>query len=140
MPTIQKPCPDCGQMATFKFGEAIHNDRLAWFATHHCDYCNYRVEIDDYGHLPDELKRIVLKEEGQWQLVLHAFGTNKIATLKELREILGLSVQDLAELLTQLPGTIAIGTRNEVDYLKSHLLTVLDETEMEISYLDNLRE
>jgi hypothetical protein len=132
MPTIQKPYPDCGQMATFTFGETIHHNRLAWFASHNCDYCSYRVEIDDYGHLPDELKRVVLKEESQWKLVLHSFGTNKIATLKELREILRLSVQGLTGLLTQLPGTIAIGTRNEMDYLKSRLKTVLNDTEIEI--------
>lgn len=135
MPTIQKPCPDCGQMATFTFSEAIRHNQLAWFASHHCDYCNYRVEIDDCGHLPDELKRVVLQEEGQWQLVLYSFGKNKIATLKALQEILGLSVPGLAELLTQLPGTVAIGTRTEINYLKQRLKTVLDETQLEISNL-----
>lgn len=115
---IEKPCPQCGNQSTFAFSERIIGAELSWFASHWCSVCDFALEIDSQGKLPDELRQIVLKETGLWELTI--LNINSLG-LKILHQLLGISLQELAKLKNNLPYIITTGTKTELTYLQTQI-------------------
>src|SRR6185295_19298205 len=117
MPSLERTCPDCGQKVFWNFGQTILGERLGWHASLYCDHCGYALEQDDVGPLPQDLRRIVLAEQGQWALLVEGTNDQTPLFLKSLREALSLSLPQVAQLRKLIPGIVLSGTRAEMERL-----------------------
>lgn len=68
------------------------------------------MEADDIGFPPDEIRQIILSEEGEWYLVIEESESKRAAAVKILRQALDLS---LAEFIysTAPDSLLCVGSR-----------------------------
>jgi hypothetical protein len=119
MPTVVVKCPYCGAAASMTFGQPAHGCDLRWWESFSCQACGTRTEADGGEDMPQEHRAVLLEQEGRWSVV--AEGKPTLGLLRAARECLGLSVGDLPSLKARLPGSLAIGTRSEMEVLASRL-------------------
>lgn len=115
MVIVEGSCSRCGSPVQVAVGERVVRDNMVWYRSYQCQVCGNRIEEDGRGTPPEEIRNAVLKQEGEWSLVVE--GSGGPAVLKALRHVLQLSVTDTAELRKRLPGEIVRGTRAEVERL-----------------------
>lgn len=125
-------CSNCGSQARMNIGQTIVGDQLRWFTSTTCEECSCAEEADGIGPLPDDLREIIIKQQGVWRLCVSQMGANPAVALKALRSVLGLSVSEVARLKRQLPTYIGSGTRIEMEYLKQRLLAACATIELEL--------
>ena len=121
MPSLERTCPNCGHTVLWNFGETVLGERLIWHASSHCDNCGYHLEEDDRGPLPDDLRVIVLTEQGEWTLRIEDASGSRMLIIKSLREALDLSLLAVAQLKERIPGAVLSGTRAEMQRLRALL-------------------
>jgi hypothetical protein len=133
MPTVQYLCPNCGALFVANFGESIGTGKLTWSMSTQCSACNnYTTEIDGSGPLPDDLREIVLAEEGEWSLSIVDLGQDRVLALKALKQVLGLSAAEMIQLKSHLPANVAVGTKKEMRFLQRQLQGISGELVTEI--------
>ncbi len=103
MAQLTSPCT-CGGTEVFAFGQHLSGRELVWWGSTRCDACGSQTEFDDYGDLPDDLKQIMLQDEGEWELAV-APGENVVSAMKVVRERLDVSLSEARVALGQLRGT-----------------------------------
>jgi hypothetical protein len=133
MTTIEKPCPDCSKPAIFSFGEKIINDRLFWSASFTCSNCGYAVESDDIGRLPDNLRLLVLSEEGLWEL---EFSSTDVLSLKAIHQVMNIPFKKMAQLKEKIPCIIYEGTETEGRHYLNRLLKLAPNIDVIIRKAD----
>ena len=104
MAIYKKTCSSCGGEAIVAFGQRLLGGELRWSGRETCDSCGSIVEFDDFGDIPEELKAIILEDEGEWELVLDA-GYDRLAAMKVLRDRLGVAVGQAKKKLSALSDT-----------------------------------
>ena len=104
-------CDRCGQPATQSFGEVGRG----WFESFRCSACGNAYEADGGSPAPEEFRRAIIAEEGEWILEMIAEPT--VSLLKALREQLSLSLRKVHELKERMPAEVRRGTRHEVNTL-----------------------
>jgi hypothetical protein len=114
-------CGTCGAPVEVHVGQTLADAQLRWHRSYACGACGARVEEDDVGPAPEEVRRAVLACGGVWRLLLDATGARAARALKVLRAALGLSVADAAALRRCIPGAVATGTRAEMEQLRREL-------------------
>ncbi len=77
--------------------------------------------MDGRGPLDPEMRALLLSAEGMFCLVVEENGTRALASLKILRELLGISMQEASRLRQQMPGVVFRGLAGECDWLRGHL-------------------
>jgi hypothetical protein len=96
----------------------IAHNRLVWNGGYHCTHCNNEAEIDGFGHPPDEVRRVILAEEGAWELAIYEPNGRVMQAVKVLRQALALSLKESARLRDRIPGVVITGTYGEMEFLK----------------------
>jgi len=118
MISIHIPCEHCGSDLVVNAGQSISNRRLVWYRSYSCPDCGFQLEEDGFDSPPDEIRRVILADEGEWTLSVHETGSRAILTLKVLRKALNLSLDDVAKLRKHIPGSVCDGTRVEMEWLR----------------------
>lgn len=116
MVNLLLPCPNCNNQANVRLGQVGRKGGLAWFRSWSCDNCGFRLE-ENGDEIPDEIREILINEEGSWALIIEE--TSKGASaFKILKDVMGLSLQDVAKLRKDESGCAFTGTKVEVDFYK----------------------
>ena len=100
-------CANCGSEYRVSFGDRFMHGELIWSESHRCLNCDFAMEIDDKGKLPEDKRRLVLEQDGEWGLILKS--DNKPLIAKVLRSIDSFSIQEVLELLRLIPGVVLKG-------------------------------
>lgn len=117
MASMDDACSTCGSPVRVAVGERVVQQKIVWFRSYRCPACGNRIEEDDHGLPPEEIRKAILEQEGEWSLVVEASGDP--AVLKVLRHSLQLSMADVAKLRKRMPNQVFQGTRAEVERLAS---------------------
>jgi hypothetical protein len=104
-------CDRCGKPASQAFGEGGRG----WYESFQCPSCGEAYEADGFTPAPEEFRRIIIAEEGEW--ALEATAPPSLALLKTLREEFSLSLAEAQELKRRMPGELRRGTRYEMEKL-----------------------
>lgn len=120
MPTLIRPCTQCGGTLTVEVGELLQGPDLRWYASYRCGQCHAAVEEDGVAPTPDWIRSAVLAEEGEWDLIATSPSWATAQALMALRAILGIHLSECQALLRS-SGLIAKGTKTEVQRLERML-------------------
>jgi DNA-directed RNA polymerase subunit RPC12/RpoP len=107
-------CLDCGKDAKVKCGQVARKDNLYWYRSWDCSSCGFRLE-EDGDDIPEELRKLLLEKDGYWALVIGETEKNAEA-FKVIRNIVGLSIKDIAKLKKEFVGKVYVGTQTEAEY------------------------
>jgi hypothetical protein len=88
----------------------------------HCPACGQEYTADGLAPAPDEFRRLILAEEGEW--ALNATTRLSVGVLLAVRETLSLSLSQVQELKGRMPGELRRGTRHEME----QLLRILEQS------------
>lgn len=108
------PCPDCNKQANVKLGQVGRRDSLAWFRSWNCKNCGFNLE-EGGDEIPNEFREILITEEGSWALIISE-ALKGASAFKTLKDVIGLSLQDVAKLRKDESGCVYIGTKAEADF------------------------
>lgn len=120
---IDRECSECNEMGIFTFGELIQDGKLYWQASHVCSNCDFIVEVDDYGMLPDYLRNIVLEKEGVFELKFN--DSLRLSVLKIMRDCFKWTMQDTKK-FARLKSNIVEGTYIEMRLIQDKLIARSD--------------
>lgn len=125
--TIPFDCPQCGRRIDYAVGESLYGTSYAWWVAYRCTGCGAAMEGDGKLPLPDDLRQVLLEQEGEWALHMAPVGAQTVASMRVLRKALGLSITETSKLRARWPGVVATGTRGEMGRL--HRLLVAEGLE-----------
>jgi hypothetical protein len=104
-------CDRCGKPASQTFGEG----GMGWYESFHYESCGRSYEADGRSPAPEEFRRAIIAQEGEWALEVTA--PLPLVLLKALREEFSLTLAQAQELKHRLPGELRRGTRYEMEKL-----------------------
>lgn len=108
MLTTSQKCNACGAAAEVSFGERVVGSHLSWSASISCRGCGARTELDGKDYLPEDLRSLVLKSTGGW--TVYVTPIDRTRTLLVLRQLLELSMPEMARIAATLPGPVRSGS------------------------------
>ncbi len=114
-------CDNCNKIININIQQTVINKRLRWSISSVCPFCSTAIESDDIGFPPDDIRKIILAEEGKYQLLIKQPKFNKVKTVKVLRDALEMSITEASNILKLLPQPIIDGTKMEMIYLQKLL-------------------
>ncbi|KLH96648.1 hypothetical protein ABER61_01010 [Brevibacillus formosus] len=127
MAVMRDICASCGEKVDIHVKQYIVNDTIAWSEAYSCTKCGNEVVSDDWGDpTPNEVRKAILEQEGEWEFFVLKPVENKAQILKNLRSALNLTLQGASSLLKKIPGVLMVGTFQEMLLLKK-LLALPDE-------------
>ena len=121
MATYRTACMDCQQTIDVYVGQSVYDRKLVWHQSYRCPNCGMAIEEDDIGSPPDELRQLILEQEGSWCLQIAEIGDSAIIAAKILRKLMNLSLPDIANVKKKIPGEVTIGTQVEMEWLVKNL-------------------
>lgn len=124
MVLIQNSCHECHNLIPFKIGQTAINNKLRWYISYSCPFCGSSMEFDGIGYSPEEIRQEILKDEGEWEIIIENFNQQKQNITKSLRKILELSALELHQKLKTLrenPSILYSGTQSEMEWLYTYL-------------------
>ncbi|MED4729392.1 hypothetical protein P9597_14795 [Aneurinibacillus migulanus] len=122
MAVMKDICTRCGEKVEVHVKQYIVNNLIAWSEAYSCTKCGNEVVSDDWGdQTPNEVRKAILEQEGEWELVILKHGENKAHFLKNLRDALNLTLQEVSSLFKKIPGALIVGTFQEMLLLKKKL-------------------
>lgn len=107
----------CGGELCINAGDSIIDGTFRWYASYHCNNCKLNTEMDGNGidSIPDDIKDIIIKRDGIWEL------TSSPSDLKKIKYILKKILKNYDSLI--LPEDIIYyGTQNQVRWVKNKLV------------------
>ncbi|WP_044640082.1 hypothetical protein [Risungbinella massiliensis] len=110
-------CEKCSKPLEIKVGQSIIDEKLVWHASFSCQECQYWLEEDGMGEMPDNYRSIIIKEKGLWQIEIFE-SKNMAQILKVLRTTFDLSIGDVVRLKKNIPGVLYKGTLVEMKRLE----------------------
>ena len=118
---IDCQCSECTRKIKANIGQTSIDLQLRWYFSYCCPYCDCVIEMDDIGFPPQDIRRAILAQEGEWELVIDKTSlSDKVKALKILRNALNLSIQKASKLKKNFPY-LASGTKAEMNWLKKFL-------------------
>lgn len=114
MADLLLPCPDCNKPACVKLGQVGRRESLAWFRSWNCKNCGFKLE-ENGDETPDEIREVLIKEDGIWTLAISESSKGAPA-FKILKDVIGLSMHDIAKLRNDSSGCVFKGTKVEVEF------------------------
>ncbi len=111
MAEINDVCPDCKEEIVWNIGQL---SELKWYESTSCPLCGYAVEADAGGFMPEDYRKLIIEEEGLWQVSVDSAGNKSIALAKMLRQILGLDLKEAMGISKKIPTAIFTGTQSEM--------------------------
>jgi hypothetical protein len=127
MAQMKGVCSNCGRQTDVRIGQAISGNMLYWNQGSRCDSCNYQLEADGFGFPPEELRQMILQQDGKWDLIIEASTPGKTRAASFLRAVLNLSIPEAVEIIRTIPGVVFSGTQAEVEWLRGLLLASVPE-------------
>lgn len=118
MAQISGQCQDCGSEVIIYTNQNIWDRQLVWWAEYACQHCGFEIHLDDGGYPPEEIRQAILAEQGKWRLAIAETGRGRILATKILRQVMDLSLAEAMKLKNMMPGTIAFGTKVEIERLR----------------------
>lgn len=119
MVTIKEKCPECNQEMTVSIGQSDRVEKLVWFRSFRCDHCGISMEEDGVD-LPEDLRAIILKNDGTWALSVMS-GENRVIVYKVLRKTMGLTMSEIKKIAKDHQEAIITGTHVEMRFLKNRM-------------------
>jgi len=121
MATTKERCSQCGSDADVRIGQAIaHGDELVWSMGTKCPACGLVREADDRGFPPETYRRLILDQDGAWEVVVLGEQDRRQVALAA-KDLFGLSMRDAAQFARRIPGVVWTGTECEAAWVKRHL-------------------
>jgi hypothetical protein len=114
MVNIMLSCPDCNKLANINVGQIARRDCLVWFRSWNCENCGFSLE-EGGEDTPEDIRKIMMCEEGSWVLTISEMSKG-VSAYKILKEVLALSLQDVAKLRKDQSGCVYTGTKAEVNF------------------------
>ncbi|GAA6617016.1 hypothetical protein [Scytonema sp. NUACC26] len=124
MVLIQNSCHECHKLIPFEIGQTAIDNKLRWYISYNCPFCDSSTEFDDIGFPPEEIRQEILKYEGEWEIIIENFERQKQTVTKLLRKTLELSTVELHQklkTLRKIPSILHSGTKCEMEWLYNHL-------------------
>jgi hypothetical protein len=125
MTIIKGQCYNCNNLIEIEIQQTMIREKLKWYLSYNCKFCNASVQIDDVNLLPEDIRQKVFIEEGEWEILVDNFEKHKQSVIKCLRHLLDISTIDLYQKIKETKsksGAIYNGTKFEVDWLYSCML------------------
>jgi len=104
----------CGNTVTVHTGQQLVNDRVYWGISYNCGICGYNIEADGSDITPEDIRKIILDSEGEWNLKIEEDVSKTVEILKVLKQALNLSMVNTLKLKKNIHGNIMNGTRVEM--------------------------
>lgn len=124
MVLVQDYCHDCHKFIPFTIEQTVVNNKLRWYISYNCNFCGSSMQFDEIGLPPEEIRQQILKDEGEWEIIIKNFDKQKQTLTKSLRKTLQLSTVELHQKLKTLrenPSILHSGTKSEMEWLYIHL-------------------
>lgn len=121
MATARIPCIDCQKNIDVYVGQSIDDRKLVWHQSSRCHHCGMAMEEDGIGNIPDELRQLILEQEGSWCLQITEIEERAIIAAKILRKLMNLSLPEITKIQKKIPGEVIIGTHVEMKWLVKNL-------------------
>ncbi len=121
MVEIKDFCDDCNKIININIQQTVIDKRLRWSISYLCPFCDTAIESDNIGFPPHYIRKNILAEEGEYQLLIKQSKLNKIKTVKILRDALNISITEASKILKLFPQSIVNGTKMEMVYLQTLL-------------------
>ena len=118
MARISGQCQDCGSEVTIYTNQHIWDRQLVWWEEYACQQCGCAIQVDGDGYPPEENRQAILAEEGEWSLAIAETGKGRILATKILRQAMDLSLAEAMKLKNIMPGTVASGTKVDIERLR----------------------
>ena len=117
MPSVDGICGGCGESVKVHFGQSARHwmSGLGWWESYRCEKCGDAVEADGGDDMPDDYRRIILEEEGAWEIRLSQRPELETDTLHRIKKALGLTLAEVAA-LKNCRGALAKGTKAEMEH------------------------
>ena len=120
MVTIKDKCCECDTDVMVTIGQMESPEELAWYANYTCSQCGFTIESDDTGFPPDNIRKAILKEQGEWCIRVDDLHS-KIVIAKTLRQYFEVSLKESALFIKKIPGYMMKGTQVEMQWIQSLL-------------------
>lgn len=122
MAQIDIQCDECQKIIKASIGQYSSNLELFWSLSYRCPYCTCTIEMDDAGYPPQEIRKQIFKQHGEWELKIDLANLkNKAKVLKALREVFSLSLLETSKIVKQ-SSYITRGTKVEIHWNERRLL------------------
>lgn len=118
---VRVPVEECTHGGFARIGQTVVSGHLRWYRSTSCSDCG-NVEEDGVGFPPEEIRALLLKDGGHWDVVARESGS--AAVVKVVKEVLGLSNAEAAAQLRSFP-IVFQGTSTEAGWLKDRLSALL---------------
>lgn len=119
-------CSKCGRICDYEFSDHCNLGKLQWYASLRCLNCGNAVEIDGDGGLPDDLRQLVLIQDGRWRAYLGGPGVASVEFRLALRRVFDLSLREAIARARGFPGVLAVGTKSEAECLARQIGDALE--------------
>ena len=120
MAQITTKCPDCHNYVKTEINQTAIDSQLRWYESYRCPFCNNAAEADGAGFPPDNIRQMILADQGTFSLSLNNFDVDRIKAMKIIREIFNLSLSEVSALF-KYSADIAIGTKEEMKWVQTIL-------------------
>lgn len=117
MAIFQITCSNCKNSIEMNVGQNIIREVIGWYGCYECSNCGSAEEQDDTGIPDDSIREVILREEGLWQIST-SDSKVKVKITKILRHALNLTMVELSQFLTNIPGTFITGTKTEMEWIQ----------------------
>ena len=117
MAIVRERCRSCSSEIDVSVGQAVYDGGLVWHKGYSCPYCGSKMEEDEQGPTPNDVRCAILQQDGEWALVMEEAGSRTTTALKLLRQALNLTLGEIGALRKRLPGAVLTGTRAEMERL-----------------------
>lgn len=114
MKSLNYRCEKCGNAVSIHAGQQLVNDRIYWSISYNCGICDTNIEEDGADITPQDIRKIILNLEGEWNLTIEDNVSNAAEILKVLKQALNLSMADTLKVKKNIPGNVMNGTKVEM--------------------------
>lgn len=114
---LTRCCTQCGRSAESTVSQALDGHRLVWSESFCCPDCNCATESDGIGTPDACIREAILRHEGLFGWYVTGSSKSILSALSLVRNVLGLTVPEVAEVRRYLPGLFAVGTKTEMKWL-----------------------
>ena len=117
MAKIKTKC-ECGNEIDGIVGQVVYENELRWYMSYNCEKCGRAVELDDNDKTPEEIRDVIIKEEGEWKIILK--------NLKDLTKVVYIlkknyDFEDIKIFKERIRNGLITGTKSEMMKIKKIL-------------------
>lgn len=114
MKSVNYRCEKCGNTVRVHAGQQLVNDRLYWSISYNCGICDDSMETDGADITPQDIRKVIINSEGEWNLTIEDNVSKAAEILKVLKQALNLSMADTLKVKKNIPGNVVNGTKVEM--------------------------